>query len=262
MSATKVNDRPRAAWRELVKRFIVGRFDSALVGGPAQADYLVKLGLSRDRIHLGYDVIDNEFFAKSAALARAGRETLLTQLALPNQFFFACTRFLPRKNLDGLLEAYALYRAKAPRPAWGLVIAGSGEEELRLRALERKLDLQDVVWPGFLQYADLPVYFGLADAFVHPAKLEAWGLVLNEAAASGTPLLVSRTVGAASELVRDGESGFLFDPTDKADIAAALLKIATKTQDQRNAIGSTAQRIASEWGPERFGAGLLAAAGL
>jgi glycosyltransferase involved in cell wall biosynthesis len=262
MSETKADDHPRVPWKEFVKRLIVKKFDAALVGGRAQADYLVALNYPRDRVYLGYDVVDNDFFAARAARSRADHDHLRSILRLPDEFFFACTRFLPRKNIDGLLRAYAMYRAEAARPLWGLVIAGSGQEGNRLRALERELGLQGVAWPGFVQYSELPVYFGLASAFVHPAKSEAWGLVVNEAAASGTPLLVSRTVGSAYELVCDDANGFLFDPTDVADIASALLRVTQRTSGQRDAMGANAQRIASAWGPERFGSGLLAGAGL
>jgi glycosyltransferase involved in cell wall biosynthesis len=262
MSETKADDHRRLVWKELVKRFILKKVDAALVGGRSQADYLTNLGFPRKRIHLGYDVVDNAFFAGSAAKSRANRDHLRPSLGLPKDFFFACTRFLPRKNIDGLLRAYSLYRTRATKPLWGLVIAGSGDEEGRLHTLERELGLQGVVWPGFVQYSELPVYFGLAGAFVHPAKSEPWGLVVNEAAASGTPLLISRTVGATYELVRDGENGFLFDPTNVEEIARTLLKVASMTVARREAMGLQAQQIASAWGPERFASGLLAAAEL
>jgi glycosyltransferase involved in cell wall biosynthesis len=262
MSETKADDSPRVAWKEFVKRLIVHRFDAALVGGRQQAEYLVALDYPRDRVHFGYDVVDNDFFTSGAARTRANRNNSRSAYGLPDKYFFACSRFLPRKNIDGLLRAYAIYRLWGSKPLWGLVIAGSGEEEARLRALERELDLEGVVWPGFVQYSELPLYFGLASAFVHPAKSEPWGLVVNEAAASGLPLLVSRKVGAAYEFVQEGKSGFLFDPTDPQDIAQTLARAARQKTHQRQTMGSSAQQTAFQWGPDRFGAGLLAAAGL
>ena len=56
--------------------------------------------------------------------------------------------------------------------------------------------------------------YGLASAFVHPSTTEQWGLVVNEAAAAGLPLIVSERCGCAPELVRQGVTGFLFDPYD------------------------------------------------
>ena len=96
----------------------------------------------------------------------------------------------------------------------------------RRSGLLRQDILLGVIWAGFLQYQQLPRYYGLANAFIHPPKSEPWGLVVNEAAASSLPLLVSNTVGAGYELVRDGFNGFLFDPNSATDISEALLRLA------------------------------------
>ena len=262
MSESKADDHERPWWKELVKRALLRRFDAALVGGRPHADYLMSLGFAHSRIRCGYDVVDNAYFEEKACAARTEAEQLRRRLGLPDTYFLACTRFLARKNVDGLLRAYSLYRERAKGRAWGLVVIGSGEEERNLRALAGALGLHDVPWPGFVQYDLLPAYFGLAGALVHAAKSEAWGLVVNEAAASGLPLLVARTVGARYELVRHGENGLLFDPADREAMAAALAAIAAMPQARRLAMGQASQRIVADWTPGRFGHELIAAAGL
>jgi len=186
---------------------------------------------------------------------------LRKQHSLPHNYLLACTRFLPRKNVDGLLIGYAAYRTKSRSP-WGLIIAGSGPELPRLRVLERDLGLEGVIWPGFLQYDQLPFYYGLAGAFIHPAKAEAWGLVLNEAAASGLPLIVSNRVGAQYELLKQGENGFHFDPYDPDAICHSLLHFTECSADRRAKMGYCSSVIAKAWGPDRFGRQLLAASRL
>jgi glycosyltransferase involved in cell wall biosynthesis len=259
MSETKQDDAPRAWWRELAKSWIVRRADAALVGGQAQADYLTSLSFPADRIFIGYDAVDNDYFRSGAAAVRADAPKVRRELGLPDRFFFACTRFIARKNLDGLLKGYAAYRAACVEPPWGLVIAGGGEAQQSLAALERSLGLDGVVWPGFVQYDALPAYFGLASAFVHPARSEPWGLVVNEAAASGLPILVSRTVGAGLELLHDGENGFGFDPDSIAGIAEALTRMHRTPETARLAMGARSSVIVQAWGPDRFGAQMLAA---
>lgn len=259
MSETKWDDGDqRAWWKETIKGWLVRRCDAALVGGRPQADYLQRLGFPRARIFFGYDVVDNDYFARETARVRTAAAAHRARHRLPERYFFACTRFLPRKNIDGLLRAYAAYRAAAGTP-WGLVIAGSGEEADALHALQRRLGLDGVDWPGFVQYEQLPVYFGLAAAFIHPAKSEPWGLVVNEAAASGLPLLVSRTVGARYELLAEGDNGFLFDPTDIADIARVLRAMADLPESDRAAMGARSTAVVADWSPTRFGEGLFAA---
>jgi glycosyltransferase involved in cell wall biosynthesis len=171
-------------------------------------------------------------------------------------YFFANMRFLQRKGGDALLRAYARYRelAEPGERVWKLVISGSGEEETRWKRLASSLSLEEqVVWPGFLQYDELPAAYQYAGAFVHPARQEPWGLVVNEAAAAGLPLLVGRNVGAACELLRDGVNGLLVDPDDWEAVAHGLLRLTRLTDSERKAMGAASRRIASEFGPTRFG---------
>jgi glycosyltransferase involved in cell wall biosynthesis len=261
MSETKADDAPRMWWKEIAKRWLLSRCDAALVGGRSHARYLEELGFPTDRIVLGYDVVDNDYFRRGSALVRHEAQARRAAAGLPGNYFFACTRFIARKNVDLLLRAYARYRTRASGEIpWGLVIAGGGEEEARLKALERALDLDGVIWPGFVQYDELPLYYGLASAFVHAAVAEPWGLVVNEAIASGLPVLVSRSVGAAGELVAHGVNGYLFDPHDANDLAEAMTQLAGLSAVERTDMASASSAIASRWEPSRFGAGLLTAA--
>ena len=116
MSETKEDDKKRVWWTEALKRHRIRKFDAALVGGNKQKDYLIKLGMPQEFIHLGYDVIDNQYFSNGAERAKANQGALRRRLDLPDKYFFACTRFLPRKNVDGLLRAYARYRARSNSP--------------------------------------------------------------------------------------------------------------------------------------------------
>ncbi|NNJ84302.1 MAG: glycosyltransferase, partial [Gammaproteobacteria bacterium] len=104
-----------------------------------------------------------------------------------------------------------------------------------------------------------PVFFGLASAFIHPALAEPWGLVVNEAAASGLPLLVAHPVGARYELLIEGENGLGFDPTNVSDITRALREIADMSNEKRAAIGEKSADIVADWSPSRFGEALCAA---
>src|SRR5262249_20722181 len=62
MSESTAHDTARVFWKELVKRFILKFCSSALVGGGPQARYVSSLGLKYDRIFLGYDAVDNDYF--------------------------------------------------------------------------------------------------------------------------------------------------------------------------------------------------------
>jgi glycosyltransferase involved in cell wall biosynthesis len=252
MSDSQAVDFDRIWWREWIKRRVVRTYSAAIVGGTRHARYLEQLGMSGDRIATGYDAIDNDYFAVSARRARERSEQLRRDLGLPKTFFLASARFVEKKNLPLLIEAFARYRGRAGADTWSLVILGDGE----LRpALER--DIQDrglssaVLLPGFKQYDTLPDYYGLASAFVHISVTEQWGLVVNEAAASGLPVIVSDRCGCAPELVENGVNGFLVDPCDVESVAGAMYRIASPECDCF-AMGMRSREIVERWGLETF----------
>jgi glycosyltransferase involved in cell wall biosynthesis len=264
MSESQSIDRPRAWWKEAIKRRRVRRFDAALVGGPAHREYLEALGMPPERIALGYNAVDNEHFASACARSRsqAGSRSGLP----PAPYFLAVGRFVSEKNLERLIRAFAAYRRSASSEmAWDLVLCGGGELAARLDGWIRAEGLAGCVHrPGFLQAEELPRWYAHASAFVLPSLSEPWGLVANEAAASGLPLLVSDRAGCARTLVPDppGRTGWRLDPTDTEHIAASLARMSACPEAERSAMGRRAAEIVAEWGPERFASGLLDAVGM
>ncbi|MGA7931982.1 MAG: glycosyltransferase family 4 protein, partial [Kovacikia sp.] len=200
MSESKWDDEKRNWLKELLKAWLyIRKFDAALVGGRLHRDYLIKLGFPGDRIFLGYDAVDNDYFTHSAAIARNDPQAArMRQPEIPEKpYFLAATRFIKRKNVPRLVKAYANYRFQVgPSSAWDLVICGKGAEEAVIRQTIADHHLGECVHlPGFKTYQTIGDWYGLASAFVHPALQEQWGLVVNEACAAGLPILGSHTVG-------------------------------------------------------------------
>ena len=90
---------------------------------------------------------------------------------------------------------------------------------------------------------------------------EPWGLVVNEAAASGLPLLVSERAGSAATLVPDppGTTGSQFDPLDLEEMTTKLAWMAGLTEEDRRAMGRRAALVVADWGPDRFAHGAIEA---
>src|SRR5207248_523321 len=109
-------------------------------------------------------------------------------------------------------------------------------------------------------YDELPVYYGLANVFVHTSKSEPWGLVVNEATASGLPVVVSQTCGCVPELVHDGVNGFTFDPIDEDQLTDRLRRVASMTVDDRGQLSQASYNIALKFEASIFGQGLHQAA--
>lgn len=268
MSETTEWDEPRVHLKEFVKRRVLKMCSAGLVGGNPHAEYLARLGMAPDRIFLGYDAVDNGYFAEKAAEAGRQKAEVQKKYGLPGHYFLASARFVGKKNLASLIRAYARYRElAAPGKAesrgsgpWSLVLPGDGPLRPDLCRLIADLHLQDFVrLPGFKQYGELPAYYGCAAAFVHASTVEQWGLVVNEAMASGLPVLVSNRCGCARDLVREGVNGFTFDPWDVEQLAQLMLKIAAP-EFPLVAFGEASRRIIADWSPDRFAGGLEQAA--
>ena len=272
MSESARLDEPRTWCREMIKRRIVGLYSAALVGGQPHVEYLVELGMPRERIFTGYDVVDNDYFGLRTAEVRnshlrrgyGGQAAfeIRNKRGLPENYFLASARFIEKKNLSALIEAYAEYRRRsqiAAKVPWDLVVLGDGPLRETLNSQLSTLNLNEHVHlPGFKPYDELPAYYALANAFVHASTTEQWGLVVNEAIASGLPVIVSNRCGCAPELVNG--NGFTFDPTNEHELNARLLEMASLSDEERKHLGDNSYRVAANFAPERFGEGLERAA--
>jgi len=260
-------DDPRMFWKEWIKGRLVKMFGAGLAGGTPHIDYLAQLGLPRGRIFNGYDIVDNDYFAAKTAEVRSQKSEVRNQHGLPEKYFLASARFVVKKNLPRLIEAYARYLEMTEKleignrksEIWKLVLLGDGPLRESLKSQITTLNLCDhVLLPGFKQYDELPAYFGLAGAFVHASTTEQWGLVVNEAMASGLPVIVSNRCGCAADLLQEGVNGFTFDPCNVEQLANLMLRVS----DFRFPIsdfGAASERIISAWGPEHFANGLYGA---
>jgi 1,2-diacylglycerol 3-alpha-glucosyltransferase len=256
MSDSKEDDFKRNILVETVKRKLISLFSAALCAGRLQKEYLLSLGLKDENIFLGYDAVDNAYFASEVAKVKSNPSAFIHLPGLEKQtpFFLASSRFLPRKNILGLLEAFQFY-ASSQRSPWRLVILGDGEERMKTEDFINKNNLSEyVTLAGIHQITVLPAYYGLASIFIHPAKQDQWGLVVNEAMASGLPVLVSEESGCSSELVVNGENGFTFKAGDTKTLAMLMENI-SRGDTNISCMGRKSQEIISRWGLDRFANG-------
>ena len=261
MSESTVHDFARVWWREAYKGVVVRASGAALVGGRPHREYLTRLGMRPESIFLGYDVVDNEYFESRSRAARSQASALRRELALPEKYFLASSRFVQKKNLHRLLEGFDVYRRRASASPWHLVVLGDGPLRPQLEELIRDRDLSEFVHlPGFATYEQVPKYLGLASAFVHVSTTEQWGLVVNEAMAAGLPVIVSDRCGCAPDLVTANENGFLVDPHRVDEIADRLGRMANLPEIVRAEMASRSRAIIDHWSPALFGQSAVDAA--
>lgn len=261
MSETNGWDFARKPVAEWAKRRIMAHFSAGLVTSASQADYLATLGLPAAAIFRGYNAVDNAYFANAAADAAMPEvDGVALPEALRGRYFLTSNRFIAKKNLARVLEAYAAFRQnRGDDPLdWPLVLLGDGELRGALEAQRATLGLDaHVLMPGFRQIGDLPRFYGTAGAFVHASTTEQWGLVVNEAMASGLPVAVSTRCGCAEVLVEDGVTGLSFDPLDVPAMTAALTRLTDASF--ASSLAEAGRARVKEWGPARFGSGMAQA---
>lgn len=130
--------------------------------------------------------------------------------------------FEPRKNIGGLLEAYALLRQKLPDVPPLVLVGRRGWLYQTLFERAAALRLTDrLIWLEDLPAEELPALYNGASVLVLPSFYEGFGFPPLEAMACGTPTVVSAR-GSLPEVV--GEAGLLIDPDQPESIADALAR--------------------------------------
>lgn len=174
-------------------------------------------GFAADRIRVIHNGVDPERFAPLSPSDRlAAREEL--GVAEHDTLLLAAGSLRHLKGCDTLLRA--LRMLVESHPATRLLVFGDGPERAALQALAADLGLQDRV--GIRPPTHhLPRYMAAADIFVHAARHEAYGLVVAEAQACGTPV-VATCVGGVPEVLEDGKTGLLVPPENPGILAEAI----------------------------------------
>lgn len=142
----------------------------------------------------------------------------------------------------------ALPRVRRAIPGARLVITGRGTAEVGLRALVRRLRVEDVVtFAGWVSEPDLRALVAAADAAVVPSLYEPFGLVALEAAVLGAPLVVS-DVGGLAEIVDDGRTGRTFPAGDSRALASVLVDVLSDRDGARLRASTAADELPRSYG--------------
>lgn len=211
--------------RKLFLRWVYRHVDHALYVGKANKAYFMSMGLKGHQLNFAPHAIDNQRFAEKTT--RKFRHELGFE---ENELVYLFAGKLEDKKNPGLLiRAFAALH----QPNTRLWLVGSGPLELELNALIALLPTQiqnTIHLTPFVNQLDMPAVFQSADVFVLPSKGpgETWGLAVNEAMASGLPLIVSDRCGCASDLVQQEENGLIFKSEDQRSLEDAMQKLSKR----------------------------------
>ena len=228
-------------------KWVYSHVDIALSPGKASDDYFTASGLKAKQIVRAPHTVDNDFFSSDNEQKEQAAKAWRHQLGIPEEhkvFLFA-GKLEPKKDPELLITAFS--KLLQQRQDIHLIIVGNGIFEEKLKTLVSDLSnsltpdvchltsdschltsdsclltshvshlTSHVYFIPFQNQSNMPIIYRMADVFVLPSKGpgETWGLAVNEAMASGRPVIVSDKCGAALDMINDGINGYLFESTD------------------------------------------------
>lgn len=206
--------------RSNLRRWMTQFMDTFISNSRRGKDYLVEvLGVDANNISARpYMVPDTQTLLQNRSENRS------QSLALKSPIFLCVGLLVPRKGVKYLLQACVILRDRG-YSEYSLVLVGDGEQRAELEAFVKDHQLeQQVIWTGWLNYGDLGTYFEGADVFIFPTLEDTWGVVLLEAMAFGKAIISSKWAGA-SEMVVEGENGYIIDPYEPEKFAQAMMEL-------------------------------------
>ncbi|MCA9905868.1 MAG: glycosyltransferase [Anaerolineae bacterium] len=234
-----------------LRRFLAQRAAGFLAYGAAARRYLHSLHVDDGKISILTQAVDNDYWIEAAQTAAADKIRALHKLS--GRTALCVGTLLYRKGIHHLIEAWAKLPPQLQQQNT-LLLVGDGDERSRLEALATELKAQNVIFAGSIPPHELAAYYAAADFLVLPTLLDVWGLVVNEALASGLPVLCSKYAGCAEELIVSGQTGEVFDPAATAafsELLARWLQLAHTTPD------SAIQAYIQPWNFKRSVSGIL-----
>jgi len=242
----QTHHRHAPAWKKLIKRLLFRAFDGFLTIGTLNREYYVAFGADAGRIFFAPFCVNNATFTLGSDVHLRVRQQYRSALGLPNDsvVFLYAAKLTAQKRPSDLIKAYAVLAQQYPN-AW-LLLAGSGVEEKSLKAMVAALNLERVRFFGFQNQSALPSLYAASDIFVLPSEAESWGLVLNEAMASGLPVITSDQVGSYPDLVKGQGSGIVYPCGDVGALSQAMSSL-IQAEQMRLEMGLRARELIKEW---------------
>lgn len=237
-------------------RIFIPHLDGCLAAGSWSRDYFENYGASPNHIFTIPHCVDNRRFEHAMHLLRPRREELRRQWGIPTDatvFLFA-GKFIPVKRPCDFVKAIGQSAAVEPSIAGLMVGDGPLREQCEEQARRAGAPVR---FTGFLNQTQIAEAYAAADAAVLPSASETWGLVVNEAMASGLPCIVSDYVGCSPDVIDRGVTGDIFPVGEVNTLSSLLVRYAHS--GALATMGRNAQRKIEGYSVEAASSALLKA---
>lgn len=247
-------------WKARVKQLLWPKLfrlaDVVIAPSSATVSLMRSLGIPEDRIVLTPYCVNNQWWIEQSA--RVDREAVRARWNVPHNatVVLFCAKLQTWKRPQDLLRAFAQVVNDGNTYQ---VFAGDGSQRAELESDAKSLGIAERTrFLGFVNQSELPSVYTASDIFVLPSQSEPFGVVVNEAMLCGCPVIVSNRVGAGFDLVREGETGFVF-PAGDVESLASVLRRALGDRSHLREMGNEARRRMAHWSPADNIAGFMEA---
>jgi glycosyltransferase involved in cell wall biosynthesis len=234
-------------WKSRAKRWLWPRLfhlaDIVIVPSSGSVALMRSLGIREEKIALTPYAVDNAWWLGQAS--RADRAAVRAAWGVPDDapVVLFSAKLQPWKRPADLLRAFAVCGVESAH----LVLAGEGPLRSALEAEVKELGIAARThFLGFVNQSQRPAVYTAADLLVLPSGYEPFGVVVNEAMLCGCGVVVSDRVGARFDLVREGETGFVF-PAGDVDALAGILRRVLADRELLNRLGAAARERMRTW---------------
>jgi glycosyltransferase involved in cell wall biosynthesis len=253
-------EEPRGLMGGIRKTFLEELFlrtGAFLVSGKLNAEYYRFYGADPSRFFQVPWAVDNDRFTRGSDLSVEKRNELRERLGIGEGqvVILFSGKLVDRKDPLTLLRAFE--QLNAPSRA-SVVFMGEGVLKSVLEKYARDQGIEQVVFSGFVNQQEIPSMYGLADIFVLPSTYEPRGAVINEAMASGLPVVVSNRVGSIGDIVRPEDNALVFKAGDAAGLSSALDRLIADSA-LRDGMSRRSREIISSWSYHEDVQGILEA---
>jgi glycosyltransferase involved in cell wall biosynthesis len=207
--------RHESFFRRLQRKLLIKRAVGFIAYGTKAREYLVSLGIEPEKIVIGINTVDTEYFKNETEKIR------VYQRNNKRKYLLYIGYIVKRKRIDLLFHVIKILSKK--RNDFILKLVGDGPEMRQLKILARELDIIDFIsFEGFRHKKEIPRYLKQSDCFLFPTGFDIWGLVLVEVMAAGLPCISSINAGSTYDLIEDGINGFAMDFSKATDVAEKI----------------------------------------
>ncbi len=193
----------------LSRLFLLDRFSHAWVPGNAQTNYVKKLGFKPNTIHQGFYCCDLSKFNSIYETQKLNKQS-----NFPKRFLYV-GRYYDFKGIEDLWKAFIEFQNEEPSE-WELWCLGTGNIT--------PINHPKIKHFGFVQPKDLEPIIEKTGVFILPSRFEPWGVVVQEYAAAGFPMILSKHVGAKEVFLEENKNGFSFQSSNTNDLKKQLKK--------------------------------------